>query len=248
MEIIYIGDKNLNKKAFGSKFAVLPMGSIEYHGHHSILGTDFILADHFNNYINNNFDCIVYPTIPYTSVPGKTLNYKGTIQINPDTMLNYLIDILNGIGNSGFDKILILNAHDGNMGISRSGAEYITGKMDLDILIVNWWQMATKEWTSQNTSFTGDPRGHGGAYEMSATWAATEERGGVFDIEKTKRIERTPVKLNTDLPYIQVESKPINWDGYIGNPNEINLEDGKKILREAEKNLSKLINIWLGGN
>src|SRR4051794_248325 len=88
-------------------FAVVPLGSFEYHGPHSPLGTDIVLADGFADVIDPSLGGAVFPTVPYTACPGKTTKYQGTIPIRPSIIQEYLIDITIGIIEQGIKKIIL---------------------------------------------------------------------------------------------------------------------------------------------
>lgn len=223
-------------------FAVIPLGSFEYHGPHSPLGTDIFLADGFAGKIDSSLGGIALPTIPFTACPGKTSKYAGTISIRPGIFQEYLIDLTLGVIHQGIKKILLLNAHDGNMGVSRTVAEYVTGiHTDVSFLIINWWQMvevdAAEEIGFKHTS----GRGHGGPYEMSAVKAFRPD----LVIVREEDEEFAGAAPLSSFPYILVEGTPKSWDGYTGLIQQISLEAGKKIVDKATINMNELIRNWL---
>jgi creatinine amidohydrolase len=231
--------KTLEKK----QFAVVPLGSFEYHGPHSPLGTDIVLADGFANLIDPSLGGVVFPTVPYTACPGKTNKYKGTISIRPSIIQEYLIDITMGIIQQGMKKIMLLNAHDGNMGVSRTVAEYVTGKHpDVSFLLVNWWQLVDIN-AACEIGFEGTKgRGHGGPYEMSAVKAFRPDLVHVdAGDEEFKEIQSL-----SSYPYILVEGTPKAWNGYTGLIQQTTYEKGRKIVEIASTNMNELIKNWLG--
>ena len=224
-------------------FALLPLGSIEYHGGLAHLGTDAILADYFADFLSEHYACARYPAITYTPLPGKTAAYPGGITVRPEVFLMYLQDILSGILGSGVKKILLLNAHDGNMGLSRAAAEAVSGVFaEADILLVNWWQLTDPRWCEQECGLRGGGRGHGGAYEISAAYAALGETFVSSPGERNLSSEQ----LDAPVPYTRIQGRPENWEGRTGNLDEASAEAGEKILAKAKYNLLQLINQWLG--
>ncbi|MGX1195972.1 creatininase family protein [Metabacillus sp. SLBN-84] len=225
-------------------FAVLPLGSFEYHGPHSPFGTDIILAEGFGALIKKELGGIVYPAVPYSSCPGKTANYPGTVSIRPSIMLEYLSDLLEGILQLGIKRIILLNAHDANMGLSRSVAEYVTIRHpEAKFLLINWWQMVEVE-KAEQIGFEGTSgRGHGGPYEMSAVKAF---RPDLVNVQKEDAEFRDTAKYSTH-PYITVEGNPESWDGYTGRIGQTALNKGEVIVRAASKNMNNLIENWLIG-
>lgn len=241
MMVTDIHGRNLDKIT-DAKFAVLPLGSLEYHGPHSPLGTDIFLADGFAKKIDSTLNGVVYPTVPYTACPGKTSKYKGTIPIRPSVIQEYLIDIVEGIIEQGINKILLLNAHDANMGISRAVAEYVTGKyVNSSFLLVNWWQLVEIDKAEELGLVGTKGRGHGGPYEMSATKAF---RPDLVHVEKHDE-EFPEIEKLSSYPYVLVEGTPQSWDGYTGLIQQTSLEMGNKIVNEATENLNQLISKWI---
>ena len=243
LDYLRIKGREVEEKLPNCDFVVLPIGSLEYHGNHSPLGTDSLLAEHFSRYIEREYDSILMPTIAYTACPGKTYNYPGTISISPQTMVMFLNDILEGLAKNGVKNILVLNAHDGNMSTVRSSGEYITGKYeDVSILIVNWWQLVSDDFIKENNLFRGDVgKGHGGPYEMSAVEAL---ENGLVEVKK-EDLDLSTVKINSSIPYVCVESKPAAWNGYTGNISKISGESGRIIIEEGKRNLKPLIDKWI---
>ncbi|GAX90735.1 creatininase family protein [Effusibacillus lacus] len=244
-EIRIIQGRDLKKTVEEAQFAALPLGSIEYHGPHAPYGTDLILAEGFSRLLKGNYKGVLYPAIPYSACPGKTQHYPGTISISPSIMTQYVCEVLEGICRTGFTKILILNAHDANMGIARTAAEWVTGKFaPCSILILNWWQMVALETVAGWGVFSGSGRGHGGPYEISAVQALCPEAVQVMPDDPNFE---TPPPLS-NYPYVLVERSPKGWDGYTGRISETSLETGKKIVKEAATNLSKVVQDWLANS
>lgn len=225
-----------------AKFGVIPLGSFEYHGPHSPLGTDIVLADGFANLIDPSLGGAVYPTVPYTACPGKTTKYTGTIRIRPSIIQEYLMDITLGILEAGIKKVILLNAHDGNMGVSRSVAEYVTSKhIDASFLLVNWWQMVAIDDALEIGFKDTNGRGHGGPYEMSAVKAF---RPDLVHVEVDDK-EFKEVDILSSYPYILIEGTPKAWDGYTGLIQQTSYDKGKRIVEKAAANMNELIKNWI---
>jgi Uncharacterized protein, putative amidase len=223
-------------------FAVVPLGSFEYHGPHSPFGTDLILSESFAREIDERLGGVLFPAVPYTACPGKTAKYPGTISIRPSVILEYLIDVAEGILNTGLRRLVFLNAHDGNMGVSRTAAEYLTGKYtDARFLLINWWQMIEIHRAEELGLKGTKGRGHGGPYEMSAVKAFRPDLVHVHPEDA----EFPDPKPLSELPYVTVDGTPPAWDGYTGMIRQISLETGKEIVRRAARGMNELIANWL---
>jgi creatinine amidohydrolase len=214
------------------KFALLPLASFEYHGPIAPVGTDAAIAQSLAGRFADEEDCLVYPPVMYTACPAKTRR-QPTISIEPSVMLAYLIDVIRGIQAAGINRLLVLNTHDGNMGIARSAAEAI-GE-GFQTLIVNWWQLIS----DTQTAFTEGGRGHGGPLELSAARAAL----GWADMEGGAVYDRPSYKF--PAPHVLVEASPKGFDGYAGRVSEASFAKGERILNLAEEELRRVIARWL---
>ncbi len=244
MHAIHVHGRDIEQVKKKVQFAVLPLGSIEYHGPHSPLSTDIILANGFAERIEETLEPLLYPVIPYTACPGKTRHYPGTISIRPSVFIDYMMDVVEGICELGIRNIVLLNAHDANMGPSRTVAEAVTGKYaDARFLLINWWQMVSLESAERKGIFHGTAgRGHGGPYEMSAVKAFRPDLVHV----KESDLSLYASQPLSSLPYVLVEGSPDGWDGYTGDIQQTSLEAGQWIVEEAANNMNELLKNWLG--
>lgn len=97
--------------------AVLPLGSIEHHGPHLPLSTDFTIADMFANALveqtAGDADVWLLPPLAYTKSDEHAWA-SGTIWLSWDTLMRVLIDIGNSLTASPVRRLVFLNAHGGN--------------------------------------------------------------------------------------------------------------------------------------
>ncbi|MBO8165541.1 MAG: creatininase family protein [Brevibacillus sp.] len=243
MKIANLHGRQLDAAVKEANYAVLPLGSLEYHGPHSPFGTDQILAEGFADLLDPSGKPLIYPVVPYAPCPGKTSDYTGTISVRPEVYIAYLTDVVEGICRLGLRNIVLLNAHDANMGPSRTVAEAVTGRYkDASFLLINWWQMAAVSFCEEQGLFQGTAgRGHGGPYEMSAVKAFRPELVAVTAEDE----ELDAISPLSSLPYVLVEGTPVGWSGYTGRIRQTSLAAGQAIVAEAARNMNQLIHNWL---
>ena len=92
--------------------AVVPLGSTEQHACLS-LGVDSILSERIALDAAQSLGVPVYPAMPYGVTPYFR-EYPGTISLRVDTYLRLVRDILDGLADSGFRRIVLVNGHGGN--------------------------------------------------------------------------------------------------------------------------------------
>lgn len=241
-------------------FAVLPVGAVEWHGPHLPFGTDVILAAEFAARLRGDFTAVLFPAMPYSACPGKTSGHEGTIAIRPEVALAYLCDVLQGIVEAGFERVLVLNGHDANMSMARAAMEWVSGRVTSSFLLVNWFQLLTPAETAhlfggqqddhtgrQEGGYTGghssghNGRGHGGPYESAAIWSFAPESVNTDDVDDLP----PRAALATDRPHVLVESFPIPWDGWSGYISEASRVKGDEIVNGALDQLAGVLAAWI---
>lgn len=99
-----------------TQIAIVPAGSCEEHGHHMPISCDYFCAEAFAlrvaKEVADDVGAIVVPVIPY----GRTalMDWPGTISIQPQTLINLYMDVMESLIHHGFNKLVILNHHFGN--------------------------------------------------------------------------------------------------------------------------------------
>ena len=104
---------------------VLPLGCLEKHGQHLPVGTDYFEALDTVIEASRSEEAVVFPTGAWLgevscfhsikNPQGAKLN--GCIGIKQSTILTVLEELCDEIARNGFDKILIVNCHGGNIAL-----------------------------------------------------------------------------------------------------------------------------------
>ncbi|MDQ7908077.1 creatininase family protein [Phytohabitans sp. ZYX-F-186] len=230
----------LTRVAEAADLAVLPVGAVEWHGPHLPLGTDLILAEGFASEVESaGVWAVSFPAVAYTACPGQTRPWPGTVAVRPETAVAYACDVLDGIVAAGFSRVLVVNGHDANMSVARAAMEWVSGRRQASLMLVNWFQLVgpdeTRELFGELTS-----RGHGGAYETSAVLGFDPEavhRGAATDLPPRP-------KLPTPHPYVLVESRPEPWQGWSGHISLASEPAGRRVRELAAARLGEILRAW----
>jgi len=99
-----------------SDMVILPVGSVEQHGLHLPLGTDFLNGVERAKLVAQRTDVLVAPIL----LPGQSpyhMEFPGTITLSAETLQQVYVEAAESLIRHGFKRFLILNAHGGNRAI-----------------------------------------------------------------------------------------------------------------------------------
>jgi creatinine amidohydrolase len=243
-EFVRVAGYRLVEHIGESHLALLPLGSIEYHGPSGPPMTDSLIAAGLAERVAVRVKASVFPVVMFTHCPAHTARFRGSISIRPEVMTMYLGDILRGILANGFRRVFLLNGHDGNIGPARMAMSQVSADVrDSQMLLVNWWETLPMPLVESLRLFSSGNggHGHGGPLELSvaAVFApASVEPGKGPDLPAI-----TP--LVQEIPYYLEKSQAEGWPGYSGKLSEISREKGEKLVALAVERLSTVIEEWV---
>jgi len=224
--------------------AILPLGSLEFHGPHNPLGADSIIISGIAERVATRTGGLLFPVIQFTQCPAHTAHFRGTLSVRPEVMTMYFADVLRSILHVGFRKVFILNGHDGNIGPGRGAIMQVADETkDAALLFVSWWEFLPSEMLKSLGMFhqANGGHGHGGPLETSAVAAF---RPDLIHLEKARDLPETP-DLSGGAPYFLQKSTAVDWPGYSGKVSEASAEKGKRLVEISEEGIVKLIENWL---
>jgi len=97
----------------GISAAVVPFGSVEYHGGHLPLGADAILADAVGAEVARRLGAVLAPTVR-VGCSGRHSHLPGTVTLDPETLARLAAEYARALARHGFTLIVLLSAHGGN--------------------------------------------------------------------------------------------------------------------------------------
>lgn len=149
---------------------IVPVGSIEQHGHHLPVAADTILVDAIAHLggerVADDLPILVTPPV-WAGYSPHHMSFGGTITLEHDGLLALLEKIAGAALDNGFDAILLLNGHGGNDSLIGSATSTIGVEHPaVEVAGVAYFKLAA--------SFIDDPRegdtggmAHGGEFETS---------------------------------------------------------------------------------
>ena len=162
--------------------ALIPTGSVEQHGPHMPLGTDFQIADTLAKRISEKTDVILTPVIPVGFAKYHT-DFPGTLSVETDVLVQYYLGIVNSLIKHGITHFLFINGHGGN-GTALTSVCKNLRERGYTSAYFQWWDVAggiNKDWSM---------RGHGDIVETSMMMYLTPD-----DV----KIEKASIPTNKSL-------------------------------------------------
>ncbi|WP_456365504.1 creatininase family protein [Thermococcus sp.] len=212
---------------------ILPVGSVEAHGRHLPLGTDTFAPLEIARRVEEKAklkgkEVLLLPPIWYGHT--FTLNvYPGTINVRPESLRMYVGDVLAEIAAEGFERIIILNGHGGNVYPLIEAAEDVAELYpDVEIIMVSWWLDFREEILSVCSS-----QGHAGEDETSVMLAV---RGELVRMENARgrRIRRRFRTIRKDI------GRELFPEGINDDPSRASAEKGERILELVSEGVLRL--------
>lgn len=208
------------------KIAFIPIGTLEWHGNHLPIETDYLVAQKICEMIAKKIPGYILPPIYLGSGRKKKIDGKvytgmdkyfkkklaGNLYfLEPDFFSKVLVNLGNNLVSQGFKKIFVVTGHGGS---GQAKALTLANKKLKNLAIINIYDILDEK---------GMGAQHADEYETSLFWACYPE-----EIKKS-----TKVILSKDDDYV----KFIGYDPR----KKASLRLGNKMLNEIIEEISKKI-------
>lgn len=230
--------------------AVLPLGATEQHGPHLPLAVDQVLVDGIVAAAVPR----LAPELPVLFLPTQQVGYSpeharfdGTLTVSAATLVSMWTDIGECVARAGLRKLLLLNAHGGQVSLMDIVARELRGRCKLIVYSCSWWNLplgdaVTGLFTPQEHRFGV----HAGEIETSMMLAlrpqqvrmaaacdfksASQQRAGAYSILGNGR----SAKLGWQM-------QDYNTHGAAGNAAAATPEKGRALVDAAGTQLALLL-------
>jgi len=216
-----------NYEIKSGKKIIIPLGSMEQHGPHLPISTDTIIAEYLANQLTKKIPSYVLPGIPY----GVSFEHRPffNISISNDVLSELLSQICISLGENGFNQIIILNGHRGNMGVLQYIPQIVErNNPKMNVFGINYWHLIEREFD------------HGGFVETSLMLAIEPE---LVQMQNAKRGHLNKKILHSSYSTFlsNTSSFKITRNGVLGDPRKATKEEGRKIISITMKNLERTL-------
>jgi len=218
--------------AVDTDLALLPVGSTEQHGPHAPLGTDTLDAEAVADAAAERYDdpVVVAPAVP-VAVAEEHRRFTGTLWTSEDTFRTYVRDIVGSLAAHGWDRVVLVNGHGGNIAALREVAGRIVRHDDAYAVPFTWFDEVD----------TDVAMGHGGPLETSLLRHANPET--VREDRLDEAAEGGSDRWGDWQGHVNLafDSHEFTANGVVGDPREGSAELGEELLDTASDALVDLL-------
>lgn len=216
--------------ASGEQLCLLPVGATEQHGRHLPCSTDTEIATAICNEASRRTGVPVLPALAIGSSQAHTTKWPGTLSLSPRLVVEVLVEIARWVKASGFTKLLIVNAHVGNVGPVRVAVDEIRHASELRVGWVNWYELT---------------RDVAGAVSADADdWHANAAETSLMLHLRPELVDRGEIRDDPDrtadllFSYTVAET---SVDGLTGAPSRGTADEGARLLEATATALAARI-------
>lgn len=216
-----------------ARVAILPVGATEQHGPHLAVATDARIAEAFAERLGDELgsDALVCPPVPY-GLSEHHAAFPGTLTLTPSTFIAVMSDLVKSLSSQGFERIVIVNGHGGNMEALSLVSRQVRYEDGIQVASIMWAKLARDVCAAEAV---GTAYGHACELETSLAMALAPEL-----VRKERIVAPDPMPQIEPLsappaPFVDVAVRfdEITHDGVYGNPQHANVELGQRILQVA---------------
>jgi len=216
--------------------AVIPVGSTEQHGPHAPLGTDALTAEAVANagvevYCEQTgVDVPVAPVIP-VGIAAEHRAFDGTLWVSADTFRAYVRETAESLAHHGFDRLVFVNGHGGNVDALREVAGEISRHGAAYAVAFTWFDSVDSE----------IPMGHGGPRETAVIRYLRPEL--INESEAETASEQASDHWGEWVAGVNLahDSDTFSENGVVGDPADGTAADGAALVDSAADALAELL-------
>ena len=230
--------------------AVLPLGATEQHGPHLSLAVDTVLVEGVVDAALSHLEAadpvLVLPT-QTVGLSTEHLAFAGTLTLSPQTLIQLWCDVGASVARAGVKKLLMFNAHGGNVGLMDVVARELRAQHGLIVYSSSWYNLpldasAMAQFSAQEHRFGI----HAGDIETSMMLALAPDQVDMrqaqdFASTSQERAANYAVLGNGKSAKLGWHMQDYNPHGAAGNAAAATALKGEVLVRSAGEQLALLL-------
>jgi creatinine amidohydrolase len=234
--------------------AVLPVAATEQHGPHLPLCVDTALVDGVIAaalpHIAADVPALFLPTQAVGFSPEHAA-FAGTLTLKSETLIRLWTDIGESIAASGVRKLVLFNAHGGQVGLMDVVARDLRARLGMLVYSVNWFGLPLQgpQGEDVNAQFSAEEHRfgiHAGDVETSMMLALQPEAVDMaqaqnFASTSQQRASAYPILGNGKSAKLAWQTQDYNPAGAVGNAAAATADKGRTLLDAAGRALAQML-------
>ncbi|MFB6152107.1 MAG: creatininase family protein [Haloarculaceae archaeon] len=230
--------------AVETDLALLPVGSTEQHGPHAPLGTDALAAETVAEAGADAYDgdVVVAPAVP-VGVSEEHRRFAGTLWVSEGAFRRYVRETVLSLASHGWDRVVVVNGHGGNVGPLRELCGRVTRDGDAYAVPFTWFDAVSLDDADDAppVDLDGIAMGHAGPVETSLVRAVVPE------LVREERLDEAGAgaaegwgdwHAGVNLAY---DTDEFSENGTVGDPGESDPALGEWLRDRAAERLASLL-------
>ena len=212
--------------------AIIPVGSLEQHGPHLPVMTDWAIATELGKRVAEKMGAFLLPALPISTC-REHMGKKGAVWMEPTTFYQMMTDIIMSLKTQGFKKVGILQCH-GGIFVMTPLVRDLNAKYNPDLMVALVDSCALFQTLYQEGIIETNTEIHAGEVETSQVLAVAPET-----VHMDRAVDFVPKVPRSYLSYSSIfRAAP---DGVWGEPTKASAEKGEKIFaRRAQLAVEEL--------
>ena len=220
---------------------IVPVGSVEQHGPHCPTDIDIVGPFAIASAVaeaENEFPVVVAPPI-WSGFTHFNMGHVGTLSLRLETFMALVGDICRSLKANGFERMILLNGHGGNVAPLRTLSVQLAEE-DVWALAFPYWDIIRDELRLWSEADKGSI-GHGGEWETSLhlflrPWSIATDKMQQNDWPRSDRFSSE----FADFAFWPERRREAPL-GVMGNPLVASPEKGKRAFEAAVAKLARLV-------
>lgn len=206
------------------ELAIIPVGSIEQHGPHLPVMTDWAIAMELGRRVAEKMNAFLLPALPISTC-REQMGKKGSVWMEPPTFYQMMTDMILSLKLQGFKRVGILQCH-GGIFIMTPIVRDLNAKFNPELMVAN----------VDCAAFAP------AAYRDGILETNTELHAGEDETSKILAIDPEAVHMDRAVDYVPTVPRPYLSYGSIyrasptgvwGEPTKASAEKGEKLFAHA---------------
>ena len=245
-----LGTRDFTALDPGTTVAVLPVSATEQHGPHLPLSVDQTLVDGMVAaalpHLPGELPVLFLPTQQVGYSPEHS-RFPGTLTLSCATLASIWIELGQCVASTGIKKLLLFNAHGGQVSVMDIVARELRTRCDLIVYSCSWWNLPLGD--AVNGLFSDHEHRfgvHGGEIETSLMLALRPQsvamaRARHFSSTSQQRAAQYPILGNGSSAKLGWQMQDYNPAGAVGNAAAATAEKGEAVLQAVARQLALLL-------